>query len=745
MKRLVFILFLLVSVLVNAQDIKPISPNFKALQSPSWSYYLNDSTIWMYKNSTYGWTKIFSAKTVQHKIDSLVVAINTVGSDTVINAYTGKGNVTARNITITWPKEFSTPNYYTGLRVWYNETIGGKSVQVTNAVYDFIKTTSNITFKVDTITGYYEYMAVDTANLFPITLPDYEPANANIQDHIINILNPHNVTKAQVGLGNVDNTSDLNKPISTATATALNLKANIVSPTFTGTVSGITKSMVGLSNVDNTSDVNKPVSTAQQSALDLKANLASPTFTGTVGGITKSMVGLSNVDNTSDINKPVSTAQQTAIDAKVSDAAFSATWDAVTGIAPSKNAIYDKITSLEPINYCPTTLTVTYGTLNQGTVADLCAVGGTDVIVQERVANPPFEIRLTFTNVLRLDGFKFYGRYAGGADHNVHVEAYNNATSGWDYIGNIGTSTTKQWYSYGLNLANNYLSSGTVQVRLIHTDSGIISHQMIIDYANVNYGGGGGTGFITAGSVDYTPTGNIAATNVQAAINELDTEKLGTGATTASITSSTDKRYVTDAQLVVIGNTSGTNSGNQTLTVAGTTSPTIALSGSNTATFAGAGGTTLSQSGGTITITSSSSSSFSGVGVWRNSSFNSSGVYGFDSEKFDTDSYHDNVTNNQRITFPSTGYYQVTYSFSGALSSGNTYVTVDISDNTDTYISRNFNETIGTWNGTQAKTVTGTYIGYFTAGQYIFFNAYGDVGWSIYGLDYYTYVNVKKL
>jgi len=60
---------------------------------------------------------------------------------------------------------------------------------------------------------------------------------------------------------------------------ALSLKANLASPTFTGTVSGITASMVGLANVTNTSDANKPVSTAQQSALDLKAPLASPSFT----------------------------------------------------------------------------------------------------------------------------------------------------------------------------------------------------------------------------------------------------------------------------------------------------------------------------------------------------------------------------------------------------------------------------------------------------------------------------------
>lgn len=63
-----------------------------------------------------------------------------------------------------------------------------------------------------------------------------------------------------------------------ATTDALTFKAPIASPTFTGTVSGITKTMVGLGNADNTSDANKPVSTAQQTALDLKQNALSGTF-----------------------------------------------------------------------------------------------------------------------------------------------------------------------------------------------------------------------------------------------------------------------------------------------------------------------------------------------------------------------------------------------------------------------------------------------------------------------------------
>jgi hypothetical protein len=148
--------------------------------------------------------------------------------------------------------------------------------------------------------------------------------------------------RANLGLGNVDNTADASKPISAATQAALDLKANatavntaldlkapLESPTFTGTVSGINKSMVGLGSVDNTADASKPISTATQAALDLKSNatdvntaldlkapLASPTFTGTVSGINKSMVGLGSVDNTADAAKPISTATQAALDLK---------------------------------------------------------------------------------------------------------------------------------------------------------------------------------------------------------------------------------------------------------------------------------------------------------------------------------------------------------------------------------------------------------------------------------------------
>ena len=87
--------------------------------------------------------------------------------------------------------------------------------------------------------------------------------------------------KTDVGLGNVDNTSDADKPVSDATQTALDGKedaitAGTTSQYWRGDKSWQTldRSAVGLGNVDNTSDANKPVSTATQTALNAKLTTA---------------------------------------------------------------------------------------------------------------------------------------------------------------------------------------------------------------------------------------------------------------------------------------------------------------------------------------------------------------------------------------------------------------------------------------------------------------------------------------
>ena len=87
---------------------------------------------------------------------------------------------------------------------------------------------------------------------YPGTETAFNEALADVPGHIANKSNPHEVTKTQVGLSNVDN-------VKQAPYTHVSDKAN---------PHGVTKAQVGLGNVDNTSDADKPVSTAQQTAIN---------------------------------------------------------------------------------------------------------------------------------------------------------------------------------------------------------------------------------------------------------------------------------------------------------------------------------------------------------------------------------------------------------------------------------------------------------------------------------------------
>lgn len=100
-----------------------------------------------------------------------------------------------------------------------------------------------------------------------------------INNHITDKTNPHEVTKAQVGLSNVDNTSDLNKPISTATQTALNSKQDTISDLATirsGAALGVTavqpSDLATVATSGNYDDLsNKPTIPAAQVNADWNA------------------------------------------------------------------------------------------------------------------------------------------------------------------------------------------------------------------------------------------------------------------------------------------------------------------------------------------------------------------------------------------------------------------------------------------------------------------------------------------
>jgi hypothetical protein len=138
------------------------------------------------------------------------ITIASQGNVQSVNTKTGAVVLTTTDISE------GTNEYFTAARV-RAVVLTGLSL-VTNAV---ISATDSV------LIAFGKLQAQITANLSTLT------------SHTSNTSNPHATTKAQVGLGNADNTSDANKPVSTATQTALNAKqATLVSGTNIKTING---------------------------------------------------------------------------------------------------------------------------------------------------------------------------------------------------------------------------------------------------------------------------------------------------------------------------------------------------------------------------------------------------------------------------------------------------------------------------------------------------------------------------
>lgn len=191
---------------------------------------------------------------------------------------------------------------------------------------------------------------------------DIDAVQTNLETHINNKSNPHEVNKAQVGLSEVDNTSDANKPISTATQNALNDK---FSATEGNTLKQIVNDMpdlvvTGGSLIHNSDSVS--LNLIQQ---DLKNPDDTGSFLLELNSVTDSTAGIILPSDKSKIDKIITNGDGTKYLAD--NGQYKTLLGGSVDIEAMKKYVDDSVTSARSIGYMMQLTEIDASTLDENT------------------------------------------------------------------------------------------------------------------------------------------------------------------------------------------------------------------------------------------------------------------------------------------------------------------------------------------------------------------------------------------
>jgi len=296
--------------------------------------------------------------------------------------------------------------------------------------------------------------------------------------------------KTNLALNNVDNTTDLNKPISTLTQTALNAKENTANKSTTitlgtsdvlfptqkavktyvdaaiastvitdgsitdakivsvsaGKITGIVpvanggtgastvaaaKTNLALNNVDNTTDLNKPISTLTQAALDVKENMSNKSATTTLG--------------TSDVLFPTQNAVKTYVDAAIATTVIA---DGSITNAKIVSLSATKLTGLLAVANGGTGVgTITGIVKGNGTSAVTAAVNGTDFSLVREITDE-------FPATAGQTVFTLTHTKSANSKVKMFINGVRISNTAYNLVGTTLTYTPANNASYSLTLAD---------------------------------------------------------------------------------------------------------------------------------------------------------------------------------------------------------------------------------------------------------------------------------------------------
>ena len=223
----------------------------------------------------------------------------------------------------------------------------------------------------------------------------------------------------------------------------------------------------------------------------------------------------------------------------------------------SYDDITDKFTWLTSVYYQPTTLTTTVGTVTGGDVNSVLTKSDANILEITEVggSTPGFDVRFDFASVVTFNELRVNMRYSGGHNCELQLWDYTLGTPAYVTQTTVNNQTGLVDVTVPIDNSTKYIDgSGNAKMRFYHPAAGVGTHLFKCDFLGLIYavtGGGGVTdhqalsGTTNAGAhpataVSVSGSAGLTATDVQAALLELNTEKIEGQGTTLIVVSDTE-------------------------------------------------------------------------------------------------------------------------------------------------------------------------------------------------------------
>jgi len=137
--------------------------------------------------------------------------------------------------------------------------------------------------------------------------------------------------------------------------------------------------------------------------------------------------------------------------------------------------------------YTANSISLTNGVYISGSVASIQTYGDYGAgnfynFTDGTGSGPAWILTTTFTGVASFNRAVLNISYTANSGHTIYVDLYNYNSSSWDSIGSYTGLSGYYQFALGVISSTPYISSGTVQLRLYHNNSGNAAHETRVDY-----------------------------------------------------------------------------------------------------------------------------------------------------------------------------------------------------------------------------------------------------------------------